>query len=132
MLKKLFDRFGRHDERGREVLDPTPMAVPTHLRRPPTLQEQIRMMVRSEELRRAVSDAGGETFEEADDFDVGDDFDPTSPYEEAFDPPVEEDRAYLTKSLGMKEDTPPSQPKKKGKFQEEKPIKPESPEEDDL
>lgn len=74
------------NEKGHEVLDPTPVAVPVHFKRPPTLQEQIRSMVRSEELRRAASSQGMETFEEADDFAVGDDYDPRSPHELVFDP----------------------------------------------
>lgn len=45
-------------------------------------------MVVSEKLRMEALAAGQETFEEADDFDVDDDFDPTSPYEVNFDPPL--------------------------------------------
>lgn len=72
-----------------ENLDPTPIEVPLAFKRPMTLAEQVRQMVRSEELRRAALQAGMETFEEADDFDVGDDYDPRSPYEMHFDHPLE-------------------------------------------
>lgn len=55
----------------KEYPDPTPVEVPLHFRRPPTLQEQIKAMVRGE-LSRHAADQGMESFEEADDFDVGD------------------------------------------------------------
>jgi len=51
----------------------------------PEVKEQIREMVRSEKLKQEVAAQGYETFEEADDFEVGDDFDPKSPYEENFE-----------------------------------------------
>lgn len=69
-----------------ESNDPTPIAMPSHLRRPPSIQEQIAAAVRSEAFNRYVSQQGLETFEEAEDFDVGDDFDPDSPWELEFDP----------------------------------------------
>lgn len=75
------------DARGREVPDPTPMAPPVGYKKQPSMMENIRAMVRSEHLRQAAIQAGYETVEEADDFEVGDDFDPSSPYEHNFDPP---------------------------------------------
>lgn len=80
----------RLDFRGREIPDPTPIAPPIGYKRQPSLAEQIRAMVRSERLAQEAEQAGFETFEEADDFNVGDDFDPHSPYENDFDPPVSE------------------------------------------
>lgn len=77
-------------EDGREVVDPTPMAPPVGYRRQPSMVEIVRQMVRSERLRAEAEAADMETFEESDDFDVGDDFDPTSPYENEFDPPIRE------------------------------------------
>lgn len=68
-----------------EVPNPTPMAPPVGYKRQPSLAEQIRAMVRSEQLKAAAEAKGFETFEESDDFEV-DDFDPSSPYEEIFDP----------------------------------------------
>lgn len=76
------------DKRGRELLDGTPMAPPIGYKKQPSMIDNIRNMVRSEVLRSHVESAGFETFEEADDFDVGDDYDPTSPYEIDFDPPA--------------------------------------------
>ncbi|QXP07968.1 MAG: hypothetical protein [Arizlama microvirus] len=87
-LKKLFnvlrsERPQRHDELGREILDETPMALPIGFQRPPTLQEQVARLVRTEFSRQAVAE-GRESFEEADDFDM-DDVDFSSPYEEDYD-----------------------------------------------
>lgn len=77
--------------------DPTPMAPPVGFKRRPSLADQIREMVRNERLQRELDQAGYETFEEADDFDVGDDFDPTSAYEEHFDGQFEQQaQAALT------------------------------------
>lgn len=78
------------NEKGQEVPDPTPMAPPVGYVKQQSLAEQIREMVRSEKLRLEVEQQGLETFEEADDFDVGDDYDPSSPYENEFDPPISE------------------------------------------
>lgn len=68
------------NERGHEVPDPTPMAIPLGMRVAETLADQIKRMVRSE-LSRQAADQGAETFEEADDFDVGDEDELSSPYE---------------------------------------------------
>lgn len=72
------------DERGHEILDPTPVAIPAGFRHPPSLEERILRSIRSEMSRQAALN-GQETFEEADDFECGDDYDPSSPYEEHFD-----------------------------------------------
>lgn len=71
---------------GKLVPDPVPMAPPVGYVKQISMIDQVRDMVRSERLRQEVEAAGMETFEEADDFEVGDDYDPTSPYEEVFDP----------------------------------------------
>lgn len=88
-LKKIKARLSpdlRH-----EVLDPTPMAPPVGFRPAPSLSDQIREMVRSERLAREAAEAGFETFAEADDFDIPDDVDPSSRWEQNFDPtPVSE------------------------------------------
>lgn len=70
-----------------EQPDSKPMAIPAGFRVPPTLAEQVARLVRSHALQRDLAQAGAETFEEADDFDVPDDPpDPTTPYEPQFDP----------------------------------------------
>lgn len=71
---------------GRERPDPTPMAPPIGWKPSEPLHKRIREMIISERLAQEAAAAGDETFEEADDFDVGDDYDPTAPYEEQFDP----------------------------------------------
>lgn len=72
------------DERGHEILDSSSVAIPVKFTRPPTMSEQIKALIRGE-MSRQAEDTGLETFEEADDFDIGEDYDPTSPYETNFD-----------------------------------------------
>lgn len=79
---------GYLDKYGREMPSPVPIAPPIGYKKSPSLAEQIRAMVISEKLKMEAIAAGQETFEEADDFDVDDDFDPSSPYEVNFDPPL--------------------------------------------
>lgn len=68
------------DKHGREVPDPRPVEWPANLKRPLTLQEEIQRFVRVEMSQRAA-EHGMESFEEADDFDVGDEDEWQSPYE---------------------------------------------------
>lgn len=56
---------------GAEINDPKPISVPTGIQRPLTLQEQIKRLMRVE-LSRASVDNGYESWEEANDFNVGD------------------------------------------------------------
>lgn len=74
------------DEFGREIPDPTPMAPPVGYKRQPTMAEVIRQQIQGEALARAAREMGKESWEEADDFVIGDDYDPSSPWEEQFDP----------------------------------------------
>lgn len=85
------------DSEGREVLDDTPVAIPVGFKRPPTLQEQIARAVRSEHFKNLMEAADMETFEEADDFDVGEDFDPMTPYEMEFDPDLGKEITHAEK-----------------------------------
>lgn len=75
----------RLDEHGRELLDDTPMSLPVGFGRPETLAEQVQRLVRGA-VSQAAADKEFETFEDAEDFDVDDDFDPSTPYETFFDP----------------------------------------------
>lgn len=68
------------NERGHEVPDQTPVAVPLGWKRPETLQETVRRLIRGA-MSDQASAVGQESFEEADDFEVGDDYDPRSPFE---------------------------------------------------
>lgn len=74
------------DPRGREIPDPIPMAPPVGYRKQPSMAEIIREQIRGHRLAEEARAMGKETFEEADDFDVGDDYEPSSPWEEQFDP----------------------------------------------
>lgn len=80
-------RFSRLDVEGLEVPDPTPMAVPAGFKVPETMEQMMRRLLRDPSIRASIEDAGYETFEESEDFDVSDEtFDPRSPYEAVFDP----------------------------------------------
>lgn len=68
------------DENGLESLDPTPMQIPAGIRRPRSIQEKVKDMVRYE-LSRVAGQEGHETWEEADDFVVGDEPELMSPYQ---------------------------------------------------
>jgi len=72
------------NENGHEILDDTPVAMPVGFKRPATMTEMIRQYVKTE-LSKQASDSGQESWEEADDFDIGDDYDPKSPWELTFD-----------------------------------------------
>lgn len=81
----LVDQLAKLDEHGREIGDPKPVAIPVGFKRPETLAEQVQRLVRTSISRQAEAE-GKETFEESEDFDVGDDDDPRTPYETFFDP----------------------------------------------
>lgn len=85
------ERPVRLDAHGHEIPDPRPMTIPAGFKRPETLAETVKRLVRSEQWAKAMEEAGEETFEEADDFEVGDDYDPSSPYEQFFDPVLNKD-----------------------------------------
>lgn len=122
MFKKLkkFLPDGRHNEKGEEKLDPTPMEVPISLRAAETLEQKIARMLHSAEIRKDFINNGVETFEEADDFDVGDDYDPSSPYEQDFDVARIQE---IDKGVVQAPVKPPRQPDPapKNKIVEEKP-----------
>lgn len=86
--RKAIDPRGKAmlDEQGHEVVSNVPEAPPLGWKRQPTMVDHIREMVRSERLRQEAEAAGAETFEEAEDFDVGDDLDLSSPYEAEYEP----------------------------------------------
>lgn len=122
----LDDKNRRLTPDGLEIPDPTPVAPPVGYVKQPSLVEQIRAMVRSEKLRLEAEAMGAETFEDADDFDVGDDFDPTSPYEADFEPMDPVDLAALS-SQGRDVDAivPPKPSKKEKEAPQEPPASPD-------
>lgn len=78
-----------YNDKGEEIPDSRPVALPVGFSRPRSLQETMQHLLRNEEFRRALDSHGMDTFEEADDFDVGDDesgIPNNSPYEQQFDP----------------------------------------------
>ena len=89
--KRVRALYGTLNERGQLIPDPVPFAPSVKINQKPSLAQQIKEMVRSERLAMEAENMGYETFEEAEDFDVGDDFDPASPYENDFDPSTDRD-----------------------------------------
>ncbi|AXH77660.1 MAG: hypothetical protein [Microviridae sp.] len=83
---------------GKFYPDPTPVAIPLKYTRQSSYNETIRDMIRSEQLNRDLHAAGVETFEEANDFNVGDDVDSEfgMGHEEVHDPVDEEVIRRLT------------------------------------
>lgn len=68
------------DERGREIPDPTPVAMPAGVGQPEPLHVTIKRMIRNE-MSQFADSQGQETFEEANDFDVDDEDEMRSNYE---------------------------------------------------
>lgn len=81
-------KVSKYNKQGEELLDPRPVAAAIGITRPVPLGERIRQLVQNETLRRELNEAGVESFDEADDFEIPDDdtFDRTTPYEDRFDP----------------------------------------------
>lgn len=77
------------DDLGREIPDPRPMQPPVGYKKQPSMFELIREAT-AREVALYAAGREPETFEEADDFDVDDDVDPHSPWENDFDPPWSE------------------------------------------
>lgn len=113
----------RWDAQGRYHPDPTPIAPPVGYQRSPSISEQIRTMVRSEALRQAADAQGFDTFEEADDFDVGDDYDPRTPFEEAFEGQFDQPLTNQEPAARAQDERNPPTPPKPS---EVPPAKPES------
>lgn len=96
------DYYARQERRGfigsRQKVDGTPVAPPVGYVKQPSMVEIIRQQVRSAHLAAAAEAAGMDTFEEADDFDVGDPDDalPLTQYEAIFEPPAAEPEASPT------------------------------------
>ncbi len=76
---------------GHEIPSDKPLAVPAGFQIPETLNEQVARLVRHERFNQAMGQGDEDTFDEADDFDVGEDFDPFAPHEQVFDPVLQRD-----------------------------------------
>lgn len=59
-------------DRRKEIPDQTPVELPLGYKAPETLEQLMARMIRNAEFNRIREAAGAETFEEADDFEVGD------------------------------------------------------------
>lgn len=94
---------------GKEYPDPVPFSVPVGYVPPPDLMDMIRRMVHSEMAQTILKDAGIETIDEADDFDIEDDpLDPLTPYERVFLPPASPPAAAEAASAPSPAGTPTS------------------------
>lgn len=102
-----------HNEKGQEIVDQRPVAMPVGYKKPEPLADTIRRLIRVEASEEAMRN-GQETFEEADDFDVGEDYDPTSPYEMDFDQEV-----YQNQNPTFREENP-TESKKNNMISKEK------------
>lgn len=88
-LKKLIEKGIGED--GHAIMDSVPLAPPIGYKEQPSMIELVRNMIRGERLRQEAMQAGFETMEEADDFDIEDDPEPLySGYENDLDPPMSE------------------------------------------
>lgn len=85
----------RLDKDGNEVLSKKPAAVPLGFEKPETLEQTIARLVNNRLIQKQLDEQGHETFEEANDFNVDDDFDPNSPWEEHFEGQREMEMAIL-------------------------------------
>lgn len=106
----------KYNEHGEEIPDSQRPELPLGFKKPESLAEQVRRLIRSEHVRQAAMASGHETFEEADDFEVGDDYDPRSPYEEVFDPTLNEApevKEVVSRRAKKAEATPPKAKKAK-------------------
>lgn len=68
------------DSYGRELPDPTPIAPPVGYTKQPSMVDHVRALV-ARSLSERAAELGAETFEEANDFEIGDDYEPETPYE---------------------------------------------------
>lgn len=89
---KTTDKTNRHNEDGHEILNPTPMQPPLNYKAQPSLAEQIRQQVRA---HVALLDMEPETEEEADDFEIDDDPQPVSRWENDMVPSIKETRKRI-------------------------------------
>lgn len=110
LVKPVFDADGVQvssgiGKDGKEYPDPVPMEPPIGYNAPPDLMTMIKTMVHAEHFRRAVDEAGGETFEEADDFEIDDDpLDPNTIYEKYFEAKAEADALKEEKRVKARND----------------------------
>lgn len=73
-----------YNKKGEELPDAKPVALPIHFNRPQSLNDRIRQLIQNE-VSRVANETGQESFDEANDFNTGEeDSDPLSNAEKAF------------------------------------------------
>ena len=78
-----------------EVLDYTPIAVPIGMKRPESMHDMITRII-GNKFADIKLDSETETFEESEDFEIDDDdYDPSSPWEEVFEPKTGDSLGFL-------------------------------------
>lgn len=98
------------NEGGAEIPDPRPLSPPVGYNRQPSMFEIVRAQVRQAELDRDRDLP--ESFEEAEDFDIYDDpIDPSTQWENEFDPPWSEVRLAIEADRKKRAETPPESSK---------------------
>lgn len=112
----------------KEYPDPTPVEIAMELKRPETMDEKIRRIVATR-ISEQAAEQGSESFDEANDFDIKDDFEvdePASPHEifdmepeypedlveEIKTPLTESESADVAPSATSDESQPPEEEKK--------------------
>lgn len=105
---KTTDKTNRFDENGHEILNPTPMQPPLGYKPTLSLAEQIRLQVRQ---LKNLEDMEPESEEEADDFDVDDDPQPVSRWENDMIPSIKEVRIRARELERLVAAAPKPQPK---------------------
>lgn len=90
-----------YDAHGREMPDPTPVAMPVGFQRPESLVDLMKRLIRTE-VSQTAHDAGTETFEEANDFEVPEDTveDTATQYEAMADEPFTQPEPDDTRNAG--------------------------------
>lgn len=72
----------KYNDKGEELMDPTPVALPMTFRRPESIGDMMKRLIKNH-LSRAAEAESKESFDEADDFDIeGEEKDPITPYED--------------------------------------------------
>lgn len=92
------------DQNGLEVLDQRPVAAPVNIYARRSTLSDLQQMYRL--AAQIAADTGAETAEEADDFDVGDDFDPSVPFE-SLAGHLDEDAFQQALAESVRNGTPP-------------------------
>ena len=87
---------------GQEIPDPRPAAPALGKKSEMHIRDYIKTLVHNERLQQELDAAGAETFEEANDFEIGDDYFPDSQYENDLEPSLAELIREGTASLSAK------------------------------